>query len=282
LVAASVSSTFRKGRWCPDEFGIDLHEGQARLQEFCRRLSIQATDEGIRELVAALGALPPAHPLASLLREAPDFRTPAALADALLHPQDRAYSVPQLLDFLERGGLTFGRWIKQAAYSPQCGAMAQIPQTSRLAQLPLEEQYAAVELFRGTMVCHSAVVYRGAGLGSSHRISFAGDDWLGYVPIRMPDTIAVQERLPVGAAAVLINQTHTYRDIYLPIDSTEKRLFDAIDGNSSIGNILEKILPSSQKSGQLDMARSFFESLWWYDQVVFDTSEVIQKKLATI
>ncbi len=36
-VAASVSSTFRKGRWCPDEFGIDLHEGQARLQEFCRR-----------------------------------------------------------------------------------------------------------------------------------------------------------------------------------------------------------------------------------------------------
>jgi SAM-dependent methyltransferase len=252
------------------------------LQEFCRRLSIQATDEGIRELVAALGALPPAHPLASLLREAPDFRTPAALADALLHPQDRAYSVPQLLDFLERGGLTFGRWIKQAAYSPQCGAMAQIPQTSRLAQLPLEEQYAAVELFRGTMVCHSAVVYRGAGLGSSHRISFAGDDWLGYVPIRMPDTIAVQERLPVGAAAVLINQTHTYRDIYLPIDSTEERLFDAIDGNSSIGNILEKTLPSSQKSGQLDMARSFFESLWWYDQVVFDTSEVIQKKLATI
>lgn len=36
-VAASLSSTFRKGRWCPDEFGIDLHEGQARLQEFGER-----------------------------------------------------------------------------------------------------------------------------------------------------------------------------------------------------------------------------------------------------
>jgi hypothetical protein len=36
-VAASLSSTFRKGRWCPDEFGIDLHEGQARLQDFAER-----------------------------------------------------------------------------------------------------------------------------------------------------------------------------------------------------------------------------------------------------
>ena len=36
-VAASVSSTFRKGCWCPDEFGIDLHEGQSRLLEFCRK-----------------------------------------------------------------------------------------------------------------------------------------------------------------------------------------------------------------------------------------------------
>lgn len=36
-VASSISSTFRKGRWCPDEFGIDLYEGQRRLQDFCKR-----------------------------------------------------------------------------------------------------------------------------------------------------------------------------------------------------------------------------------------------------
>ena len=34
------------------------------------------------------------------------------------------------------------------------------------------------------------------------------------MPIRLPDTICVQERLPPGAAGVLINQTHTYRDLY--------------------------------------------------------------------
>ena len=130
------------------------------LQEFCRRIGIPATDDGIRDLIGALGALPPGHPLGSLLREAPDFRQEAALADALLHPQDRAYSVPQLFDFIERGGLTFGRWVRQAAYSPRCGVMARLPQASRMAQLPLAEQFAAVELFRGTMVRHSLVVYR--------------------------------------------------------------------------------------------------------------------------
>ena len=44
------------------------------LQEFCRRIGIRATDEEIRDLIAALKALPPGHPLETLLREAPDFR----------------------------------------------------------------------------------------------------------------------------------------------------------------------------------------------------------------
>jgi|RhiMetdeSRZDD1v2_1073273.scaffolds.fasta_scaffold215822_2 SAM-dependent methyltransferase len=242
------------------------------LQEFCRRIGIHANDEEIRDLIAALTALPPGHPLENLLRESPDFRQEAALADALLNPQDRSYSVPQLFDFMEKAGLIFGRWIKQAPYSPHCGVVAKIPQTTRLAQLSSAEQYAAVELFRGTMIRHSMVAYRDDNPGDPQRVTFAGDTWLRYVPLRMPDTICVQERLPVGAAGVLINQTHAYRDLIMPIDSTEKRLFDAIDGISSIASIVERTLPSAQTKSQLDMARTFFEKLWWHDQVVFDAS----------
>jgi hypothetical protein len=85
------------------------------------------------------------------------------------------------------------------------------------------------------------------------------------VPIRLPDTICVQERLPPGAAAVLINRTHTYTDIYLPIDKQEKRLFDAIDGRRTIREI-------AQTHGALEASRAFFERLWRYDQIVFDAS----------
>ena len=56
-----------------------------------------------------------------------------------------------------RRGLAFGRWIKQAPYSPRCGVMAASPQAARMAELSPAEQFAAVELFRGTMVRHSII-----------------------------------------------------------------------------------------------------------------------------
>jgi SAM-dependent methyltransferase len=243
------------------------------LQEFCRRIGIHATDAEIKDLVTALSALPPGHPLEGLLRQAPDFRHEAALADALLHPQDRAYSVPQLFDFIEKAGLTFGRWVRQAPYSLHCGAIAKIPHATRMVHLSLAEQYAAIELFRGTMARHSAIVYRDDRTSELQQTSFAHDAGLDYVPIRMADTICVQDRLPPGANAVLINQTHTYRDLFLPIGSTEKRLFDAIDGVHSIGEIVDTTLPHSHSPTNLDIARAFFEQLWWHDQVVFDASQ---------
>jgi len=62
---------------------------------------------------------------------------------------------------------------------------------------------------------------------------------------------------------VLINQTHTYTDLYLPIDARQKQLFDAIDSERTIGELV-------RKHGDPGTARAFFEQLWWYDQVVFD------------
>ena len=130
------------------------------LQDYCRRLGIVATDTDIADLIASLQALPADHPLVPLLRAAPDFRTDAGIADALLHPQDRAYSVPQLFELLGRAGLHFGRWIRQAPYLPGCGALASSPHRQRLDRLEAEDQYAAVELFRGTMVRHALTAFR--------------------------------------------------------------------------------------------------------------------------
>ena len=179
-----------------------MRHTDVRASTCCRSsadgIGIQATDDEIRDLVVALGALPAGHPLARLLREAPDFRHEAALADALLHPQDRAYSVPQFFDFIDGAGLTFGRWVRQAPYSPRCGVMARLPQASRIAALDPEQQYAAAELFRGTMMSHSVIVRRDDRGGRSQAIDFSGDAWLDYVPVRVPDTLCVQERLPPG------------------------------------------------------------------------------------
>jgi SAM-dependent methyltransferase len=247
-------------------FGISM------LREFCMGIGIHVNDAEIRDLICALKMLPPGHPLESLLRQAPDFRNEAALADALLHPHVRAYSIPQLFDLIGRAGLTFGRWLRQAPYTLHCGVMAKIPQAAQMALLPLPDQYAAIELFRGTMTRHSVVAYRSDSSNASQEANFAGEAWLQFVPIRMADTICVEDRLPPGASAVLINRTHTYRDLFLAIGAVEKRVFDAIDGDRGIGEILKGMESSSGTTTNLDVARTLFEKLWWHDQVVFDAS----------
>jgi SAM-dependent methyltransferase len=234
------------------------------LQEFCRRVGFRAPEGDTGELLLALKALPAAHPLTRLLQEAPDFRSEAGLADALLHPQDRAYSVPQLFAFLNANGLTFGRWLRQAPYSLRAGLMSRIPGALRAASIPLEDQYAAVELFRGNMMRHSAIAYRDDN-AAVPRISFDDDGWLGYIPIRGPDTATVRERLPPGIAAILINRAHSHTDIFVHVHPHELRWLEAIDGKRRIREMLAS-------EADRDAARSLFERLWWHDQVVFDAA----------
>jgi hypothetical protein len=253
-------------------YGAYGRAGVAMLQEYCRRLGVGASDQEIRDLALTLTALPRSHPLARLLAESPDFQRKDALADALLNPQERAFSVPQLLDLIESEGLRFGRWVRQAPYLPQCSGLTATPHAGRLAALPLKEQYAALELFRGTMLRHSLIAYRDDAPGDGCFPRFEGEEWLGYVPIRLPEAVCLRERLPAGAAAVLINQAHSYRDLFLPIDSEQLQLYEAIDGKTAITGLLERVAGKKEKPGLRERARFFYRQLWFYDQVVFDAS----------
>jgi hypothetical protein len=193
------------------------------------------------------------------------------MAHALLHPQDRAYTVPEVYAWLDRCGMPFGRWIEQAPYLAQCGILARSPHASRLAALPSRLQHAAAELFRGTMVSHSFIAHRDDSNVENQPITFAGDRWRDYVPIKLPWTVRVRERLPPGSVAVLINQAHKFTDLILTVDSFEDRLLGAIDGNRTLGEIVRLAFPDGDGESR---ALSLFERLWQYDQIVFDASRV--------
>jgi SAM-dependent methyltransferase len=238
------------------------------MQQYCRLLGVAATEAELRDLGTTIGALSPDHPIAGVARRAKDFRNPDALADALLHPQDRAYTVPQLYAWLEQCGLSFGRWFEQAPYLPQCGAMARMPDAARLVSLSSQLQHAAVELLRGTMTRHKFIAYRDDRLGQSQPITFEGDAWRGYVPLSLPWTLRIRDRAPPGFVAVLINRAHTYPDLAFPINAAQERVFAAIDGNRSIDEILRG---AAGPVGD-EQARRFIEQLWEYDQIVFDAT----------
>lgn len=249
--------------------------GVYMIQEYCRRLGIGSSDKEIIDLANTLMAIPQDHPLARLLAEAPDFRRKSALADALLNPLDQAYTVPQLFELFENTGFRFSRWLRKAQYLPQCGSLAKTPHFDRLARLSALQQYSAVELLRGTMTHHSVILFRDDRPDPIQPVQFDNEEWRSYIPHRLPGTICIEEGLPPGAASVLINQTHTYRDLIMPINAVEKHWFDSIDGTCSISEILERTIPNKSIQPTMDNGRAFFQKLWWYDQVVFETKNTI-------
>jgi 2-polyprenyl-3-methyl-5-hydroxy-6-metoxy-1,4-benzoquinol methylase len=238
------------------------------MQEYCRLVRVGATKGELQNLYATVQTLPADHPIASVWRRARDFSNPDALADALLHPQDRAYTVPDLYAWLERCGVTFGRWVEQAPYLPQCGAIARMPHAARLISLPSQLQHAAVELLRGTMTKHDFIAYRVDRPRQAQPITFDGDDWRRYIPLRLPWALCIRDQVPPGCAAVLVNRAHTYSDLALPIDEAQTQILAAIDGNRTIEEILR-----STTDGE-DRARGFFEQLWQYDQIALDASNL--------
>jgi SAM-dependent methyltransferase len=234
------------------------------MQDYCRLLGIEPGHAELKHLGETLKHLPPDHPLSWMLHRFKDFTQPDALADALLHPQDRAYTVPEVHAWLARSGMVFGRWIEQAPYLPHCGALAQTPHAERLAGVKDKDQHAAVELFRGTIAQHNFVAYRNDRALPAQPVCFSGEQWRNYVPVRPPWTKRVTERIPPGSAAVLLNPVHRHADLYMPIDADEDRLLARIDGVRTLEEIT--------KNASAEKVRPFFQKLWRYDQIAIDAS----------
>jgi len=247
-------------------YGSYGRTGIYMIREYCQLLRMATSSEELLDLRATLQALPKNHPMAHLLDKNKDFEHPGALADAFLHPQDRAYTVPQIRSWLDRCRMSFGRWIEQAPYLPQCGAVARTPHAALLNELPETAQHAAVELFRGTITQHKFVAYRSDRTQEGQPIQFSGEQWRAYVPIRLPWTVSVCDGVPPGFVAVLLNQAHKHPDLVLKVNAAQFRLFNEIDGRRTLGEI-------AQNSGT-DETRlvEFFHRLWQYDQIVFDAS----------
>lgn len=230
--------------------------GVAMIQEYCRMLGVRPEPHDISELVASLRELPIGHPISHLLRNTRDFVDDDALADALLNPRERAYSVPELFDLLEAGGLQFGRWVRQAPYRPQCGVVSELAHGRMISSLPETEQFAALELFRGTMVRHSLIAYC-----ADHELSpslFAGGRSQTFIPHRVVTAAVIEDKVPAGVAAVLLNRAHTDSDLLFFASAEERELFESIDGHRTIAEI----------GGDAN----FFERLWWHDLIVIDAS----------
>ena len=243
------------------------------MQEYCRLLEIERVGDGSaksrRHARSAAGGPSDLRPAA------PGEGFPAAGSDggcAPSSPGSRLYrsgdvclarSVRHVLRSLDRAGSLSAR---NAAYWPVARTLRGWPRCPRGCSTP-PSSFSA-ERWSRTVSSRTATI---APMRAS-RSHLPVTSWRDYVPIALPWTVCVRERLPPGSVAVLINESHTFTDLILTVDSFEDRLLGAIDGQP---NARRKFCDLRCADGDGESrALRFFERLWQYDQIVFDASRV--------
>ena len=210
------------------------------MQEYCRLLEIDtsATDlrESRRHARSAAGGpsdLRPAAPVEGFPASGSDGGRTSSSPGSRLHRSGAvclARSVRHVLRSLDRAGSLprpmrgIGAVARTLRAWPRCPRGCSTPPSS-----------SSAEQWSRTVSSRTATI----SSDESQPITFAGDSWRDYVPIALPWTVCVRERLPPGSVAVLINRSHTFTDLILTVDSFEDRLLGAIDGNRTLAEILQ-------------------------------------------
>jgi SAM-dependent methyltransferase len=251
-------------------YGATARAGVYLLQDALRRLQVPQSAAGVQFVRTLLAQLPAHHYVRWYQRGATELEHDAALVDTFLHPQDRAYTVPQLLEWLARNGLAWQAWLDNGLYFADGALDAFGPEVREaVTALPPPEQWAVVESLTLALGLHTCTV-RHAGqasaMGAPAATPFDGDDWPGLQARWMPGL----QRLPggPGAASGMVGMgtpgaryrrgSHT-----LDLGPTEAALFERADSGRSLGQVLDSpTLATIAPAERLQRGRAFFARLW--------------------
>jgi SAM-dependent methyltransferase len=200
-------------------YGATRRVGVYMMQEAFRRIGVQPDADGVAFARRALSAMPDWHYVHWYLRLAPELEHDEALADTFLHPQDRAYTVPQLLALTEENGLHFQGWFENSVYYPEGSPWLMPELAARVASLSPRDQWIAMEMLSPASSTH----YFFARKSPPPSLSFNSPDAL--IPQRHP-----------GVRRNNANQ-HVRMGRPLVLTAEEVRLFEGIDGRRSIAEL---------------------------------------------
>jgi hypothetical protein len=219
------------------------------LQDAFRRIGIHPTSEGVAEVRAILRELPSGHFAQQYVGAATELKSDAAVVDTFLHPQDRAYTVPQLLELVQTAGLQFQNWgdnypyWRNAVWGPGTAVAVAVE------PLPPQEHWAVVELLRQEVGLHTFTV-RQTGVGVVG-VNFDTGDWQRFVPLAAP---GLSRRGP----GLFTRGAYEYRCSQL-----EQFVLDGVDGIRTIKQIIDVPALEEIPAGEREMfAQRFFEHLW--------------------
>ena len=243
-------------------YGKAGRAGVYLVQDVLRRLGAGQNAEGVRIARELLKFVPSHHYLISspgkLLNEVTDD---AELVDLLLHPQDRAYSVPEIMEFVEAAGLIFFGWSDNTLYCADQYLSGEM--LEKVLALPAAEQWAIVDNVAALNKRHDFFVRKPQSARFLTRFDTA--DYLSYVPLMRAGT-----RLGGDVNALILTRSSPQGDVITPISRSEALLLEQADGKKNISNILSHSMFTGIEPEQgRNFARAVCERMWRSGHVLF-------------
>jgi len=230
-------------------YGQTVRTGVYMLQDAFRRMGIEQTSDGVAQVRRIIAELPGRHFAQFYIQAADELKHDSALVDTFLHPQDRAYTIPQVMDFVVGTGLAFQNWVdnypywRNAVWGPDSAVAAAVD------RLPSLEHWAAVEMLR-----QSAGFHMFTARHSDFEVAlvdFERGDWRAFVPHPAPGlSRSGQGSFKRGAYELRCSEL-------------EQFVFDGADGKRTIAEIIDvPALESIPNDESDEFARRYFEHLW--------------------
>jgi len=224
--------------------------GVYQMQELLRMVNDGESD--LARKIANTRQILDSLPASNWFRRAEDLyndhrQGDAGLVDLLLHPQDRAYSVDELFDWLARDADGNGHGLHlqftdvqrgRAPYLPHMVLGVKPPDILRaLRQLPLRRQYAMAELLGGSITMH--VLY-----ATSSPASTAPYGHAEYIPFFFHEPLdgeTVARVFGSGRGQPFLLQ-HQHSGVALTVNPGRygPQILRLIDGRRSFGEIFEQ------------------------------------------
>lgn len=249
-------------------YGTAGRPGIYMVQDILRRLGAGRNAEGVRIARDLLKFIPPRHYLISATGKLPNDigkdAVDAGIVDMLLHPQDRAYAVPEVMQFVEAAGLAFFGWSDNALYCADRFLSGEM--LERVLALPAAEQWAIVDNLAALNSRHDFFVRRPSS--ARFLVRFDADEFLSYVP-----HVRSGVRLAGDANSLVLTRGSLEGEVITPISRSDALLLEQVDGNKRIADIMSHAMFERDSPEQkAASARAVFERMWRAGHLLFGRS----------
>jgi SAM-dependent methyltransferase len=231
-----------------------LRQGVYMLQDAFKIIGMQQTTEDIELIKKTLKCLPDMHWANVYVKNAPDLGYDAGIVDTFLHPQDRAYTVGEVLEFTRNNGLAFWGWVEPAMYNEKQAFPANHPLRDKISRIAQEERWRVVELLTQRFGFHQFFLCQPSRTGQ--QIAFDQPGWDQFVPVFKPGLRIVEKSdLPSENWIKLKRGRYNIR-----LNKAAAILVELVNGGRAISEIM--MLAQERTPGlPPEVARTVFSSM---------------------